>query len=77
MYAESGENDRASASYEKMLALGPTDDSSQAEVGAWYIRIGQRARGEALLAQALQRHPNDPWYYVRAAESLLSVPAGR
>ena len=77
VYAEAGENDRATDSYEKMLALDPKDDSSQAVVGAWYIRIGQREKGEALLAQALQRRRNDPWYYVRAAESLLGVTAGR
>jgi tetratricopeptide (TPR) repeat protein len=77
VYAESGENDRASVSYEKMLALDPKDDSSQAVVGAWYIRIGQREKGEALLAHALERRRNSPWYYVRAAESLLGVPAGR
>src|ERR1700737_106519 len=55
VYAEAGENDRASDSYEKMLALDPKDDSSQAVVGAWYIRIGQREKGDALLAQAMQR----------------------
>jgi tetratricopeptide (TPR) repeat protein len=77
VYAESGENARASDSYEKMLALDPKDDSTQAEVGAWYIRIGERARGEALLAKALQRQPNSTEYYVRAAESLLGVSAGR
>jgi tetratricopeptide (TPR) repeat protein len=77
VYAEAGENDKASASFEKMLALDPRDDSSQAEVGAWYMRIGQRAKGEALLAQALDRRPNEPWYYLHAAESLLGVPASR
>jgi hypothetical protein len=46
-------------------------------VGAWYIRIGQREKGDALLAQAMQRRRNSPWYYVRAAESLLGVSAGR
>jgi predicted Zn-dependent protease len=60
--------------YEKMLAIDPKDDSSQAEVGAWYIRIGQRAKGEALLAQALERRPNESGYYLRTAESLLGVP---
>lgn len=35
VYAEAGDNDRASLYYEKMLAVDPKDDSSQAEVGAW------------------------------------------
>ena len=73
VYAEAGENDKASALYERMLAIDPKDDSSQALVGAWYMRIGQREKGEALLARALERRPGDSGYYVRAAESLLGV----
>jgi tetratricopeptide (TPR) repeat protein len=75
VYAEAGENDKASALYERMLAIEPKDDSSQALLGAWYMRIGQRERGEMLLGQALQRRPNASDYYLRAAESLLRVPA--
>ena len=75
MYAEAGENDKASALYERMLAIEPKDDSSQALLGAWYMRIGQRERGEMFLGQALQRRPNASDYYLRAAESLLRVPA--
>jgi tetratricopeptide (TPR) repeat protein len=75
VYAEAGENDKASALYERMLAIEPKDDSSQALLGAWYMRIGQRERGEMFLGQALQRRPNASDYYLRAAESLLSVPA--
>jgi len=75
VYADAGENDKASALYEKMLAIDPKDDSSQALVGTWYMRIGQREKGEALLARALERRPSDSGYYVRAAESLLGVAA--
>jgi tetratricopeptide (TPR) repeat protein len=74
VYVEAGENDKATALYERMLAIDSKDDSSQAEVGAWYIRTGDRTKGEALLAQALQHRPNEPGHYVRAAESLLGVP---
>ena len=74
VYAEAGENDKATALYERMLAIDPKDDSSQAEVAAWYIRTGNRAKGEALLAMALQRRPNESGYYVRTAESLLGIP---
>jgi tetratricopeptide (TPR) repeat protein len=75
VYAEAGENDKATALYEKMLAIDPKDDSSQALVGAWYMRIGQREKGEALLERALQRRPGAAEYYIHAAESLLGVPA--
>lgn len=60
-----------------MLALNPKDDTGQAEVGAWYIRTGDRDKGEELFAKAFQRHPDEVWHYVRAAEALLGVPAGR
>jgi tetratricopeptide (TPR) repeat protein len=75
VYAEAGENDRAEDCYRKVLALNPKDDTGQAEIGAWYIRIGQREKGEALIGQALQRSPNEVWHYVRVAEALLGVPA--
>ena len=77
VYAEAGDTDKATASFEKMFALDPSDDSNEAVLGAWYIRIGQRDRGEALLTAALKRRPNESDYYVRAAESLLRVPVGR
>ena len=77
VYAEAGENDRAIDCFQKALADNPKDDTGQAEIGAWYIRIGQRDKGEVLLAQALQRNPNEMWHYVRAAEAFLNVPPGR
>ena len=52
----------------------PKDDTGQAEIGSWYIRIGQREKGEALVAQSLQRSPDEVWTYVRVAEALLGVP---
>jgi tetratricopeptide (TPR) repeat protein len=73
VYAEAGENDRASELYQKVLALNPKDDTGQAEIGSWYIRIGQREKGEALVAQSLQRSPDELWTYVRVAEAFLGV----
>jgi tetratricopeptide (TPR) repeat protein len=77
VYAEAGENSKAENCFQKALAADPKDDSGQAEVGAWYIRTGQRAKGEELLAKALQKHPDEIWHYVRASEALLGVPPGR
>jgi tetratricopeptide (TPR) repeat protein len=77
VYAEAGENDRAETCFQKMLAMDSKDDTGQALVGAWYIRIGQREKGEALLAQAFQRNPDEVWHYVAAAEAFLGVPKGR
>jgi tetratricopeptide (TPR) repeat protein len=77
VYAEAGDTAKAEENYGKMLVLDPEDDSQLAEVGAWYIRIGQRAKGEQYLAKAFQKGPHDPLHYVRAAEGLLGVPLGR
>jgi tetratricopeptide (TPR) repeat protein len=77
LYAEAGDQAKAEDAYQKLLAADPKDESSQAEVGAWYIRIGQRDKGEELLARAFARNPDEVWYYVRAGESYLGAPAGR
>ncbi|MBV8341797.1 MAG: hypothetical protein JO173_05385 [Gammaproteobacteria bacterium] len=79
IYADAGEQQKAEEQFQKMLALDVKgkDDTGRAEVGTWYIRIGQRDKGEELLAQALARNPDEVWHYVRAAEAYLGVPPGR
>lgn len=79
IYAEAGEIARAEELFQKVLAADrkQKDDTGRAEIGAWYIRIGQRDRGEDLLAQALTKNPDEVWHYVRAAEAYLGVPPGR
>lgn len=76
IHAEAGENAKAEEDFQKALALDPKDDTGRSEVGAWYIRLGQRDKGEALFEQAFARNPGEMWHYVRAAEAYLGVPAG-
>jgi tetratricopeptide (TPR) repeat protein len=76
VYAQAGEIDRAADCFQKTLAYDSKDDSGQAEIGAWYIRIGQRDKGEELLAQALARNPDEMWHYIRAAEAFLKISPG-
>ncbi len=73
IYAAAGDNARAEEYFRKSLDADPDDDSGHAEVGAWYIRNGQREKGEALLANAFARNDDELWHYVRAAEGLLNV----
>jgi tetratricopeptide (TPR) repeat protein len=75
IYADAGENDRAAEYFDRAIAADPKDDTGEAEIGSWYIRIGQREKGEQLLAKALAKHPDELWHYVRAAEGLLGVPS--
>jgi tetratricopeptide (TPR) repeat protein len=79
IYAAAGEAAKAQEQFQKMLAADPKqkDDTGRAEIGAWYIRFGQRDQGEELLAQALARSPDEVWHYVRAAEAYLGLPPGR
>lgn len=77
IYAEAKENGKAEEYFTKALTADPKDDSGHAEVGAWYIRIGQREKGEEELAKAFAKHPDEVWHYVRAAEGLLGAPPGR
>ena len=79
IYAEAGERQKAEEQFQKMLSadVKQKDDTGRAEIGAWYIRIGQRDKGEELIAQALARNPDEVWHYVRAAEAYLGVPPGR
>lgn len=74
IYAEAGENAKAESFLQKALVAEPKDDTGQAEVGAWYIRTGQREKGEELFAKAFARNPDELWHYVRVAEALLDVP---
>lgn len=77
IYAAAGENAQAETYFQRALAADPNDDTGQSEIGAWYIRNGQREKGEELLAKALAKNPEEVWHYVRASEAYLSVPTGR
>lgn len=73
VYAEAGENAKAEELFVRAVTADPKDDSGQAELGAWYIRVGQREKGEEMLAKAFARSPNEVWHYVRAGEALMGV----
>jgi tetratricopeptide (TPR) repeat protein len=73
VYADAGENDKAAQFFERSLADDPKDDTGQAEIGAWYIRMGKREQGEALFAKAFARNPDDGSHYLRAAQAFLNV----
>lgn len=73
VYAEAGENEPAEKLFVRAVSADPKDDSGQAELGAWYIRIGQREKGEEMLAKAFARSPDELWHYVRAGEAFMGV----
>jgi tetratricopeptide (TPR) repeat protein len=77
IYADAGDKVQADSYFQQALAADPKDDTGQSEMGAWYIRSGQRDKGEELLAKALAKNPEEVWHYVRAGEAYLGVPKGR
>jgi tetratricopeptide (TPR) repeat protein len=77
IFAAAGENAKAEDYFQRALAADPGDDTGQSEVGAWYIRLGRREEGEALLAKALAKNPDEVWHYVRASEAYLGIVPGR
>lgn len=77
IYADAGDNAQAESYFQRALAADANDDTGQSEIGAWYIRNGQREKGEELLAKALAKNPDDVWHFIRAGEAYLGVPKGR
>lgn len=77
IYSDGGDKSQADSYFQRAVAADPKDDTGQSEIGAWYIRNGQRDKGEELLAKALAKNPDDVWHYIRASEAYLGVPAGR
>jgi tetratricopeptide (TPR) repeat protein len=73
LYAEAGDNAKAEYFMRKAIDSDPKDDTGQAELGAWYVRTGQREKGEELLTKAFARNGDEFWHYVRAAEAYLGV----
>ncbi len=76
LYADVGEPAKADQYFTKAVAALPKDDIGQAEMAATYIRLGMRAKGEALFVKAATRNPGEVWHYVRVSEAFLNVPAG-
>ncbi len=73
-YREAGEWDKARVAFDKVLQLKPDDEDWQAEIGAYYLLKGDRARAEQLFTQSFQREPNNMWNALRAAGAYMGVP---
>ena len=73
VYAEAGEKEKAGACFDKVFVKNKRDDVGLSEVGAWYIRMGEREKGEELIRQALAINAKEVWHYVRAAEAYVGI----
>lgn len=72
IYREAGEWERAKALFERALRENPKDSQGMAEVGAYYLLLGDRAAAEALFDRSFNRE-DELWSTVAAAGSYLGV----
>ncbi|HUP45576.1 MAG TPA: tetratricopeptide repeat protein [Thermoanaerobaculia bacterium] len=73
VYYEANEWSRSKELFEKYLAKHPKDDKGLAEVGAYYLLKGDRAKAEELFERSF-RLEEEVWSTVNAAGAYLGVP---
>jgi tetratricopeptide (TPR) repeat protein len=73
VYNEAGEWDRAKSLFDRYFASNSDDAKGLAEVGAYYLLHGDRARAEQMFDRAFEADPNEVWVTVGAADAYLGV----
>ena len=73
VYFEAGEWPRAKEMFEEYVAKNPKDDKGLAEVGAYYLLKGERAKAEELFDKSF-RQQDELWSTVNAAGAYLGIP---
>ncbi|HEV7765475.1 MAG TPA: tetratricopeptide repeat protein [Thermoanaerobaculia bacterium] len=74
VYWEAGEWDQAREAFEKSLAKNPNDDKGLAELGAYYMIKGDRAKAEELFDKSFSIESGEVWSTGMIAGSYLGVP---
>lgn len=73
VYAEAGEWATAKPLFDQVVQVAPKDEDWLAEVGAAYVRAGDRAHGEELYARSLMQDPSNLHNALRMASAYLGV----
>jgi tetratricopeptide (TPR) repeat protein len=73
VHREAGEWEAAAPLFEQVLALEPKDEDWLAEIGAYYLLAGDRAKGEALLARSFVEDPSNLYNALRGASGYLGI----
>lgn len=73
VYWEAGEWDKARAAFEKSLASNPKDDKGLAELGAYYMIKGDRAKAEELFDRSFAIESGEVWNTAAMAGGYLGV----
>jgi tetratricopeptide (TPR) repeat protein len=73
VYWEAGEWDKARAAFEKSLAKNPNDDKGLAELGAYYLLKGDRAKAEEMFDKSFNIESGEVWNTGMVAGAYLGV----
>ncbi len=73
VYWEAGEWDKARAAFEKSLEKNPNDDKGLAELGAYYLIKGDRAKAEELFDRSFAIERDEVWNTTAMAAGYLGV----
>lgn len=73
VYWEAGEWEKAKEAFEKALAKNPNDDKGLAELGAYYLLKGDRAKAEELFARSFAIESGEVWNTSMMAGAYLGV----
>lgn len=73
VYWEAGEWDKARAAFEKSLTMNPKDDKGLAELGAYYMIKGDRAKAEELYDRSFAIESGENWNTAAMAGGYLGV----
>lgn len=73
VYWEAGEWDKARDAFEKSLAMNPNDDKGLAELGAYYLIKGDRAKAEELFDKSFSLESGEVWNTSMVAGGYLGV----
>lgn len=73
VYWEAGEWDKARTAFETSLAKNPKDDKGLAELGAYYLLKGDRAKAEELFDKSFNIESDEVWNTAMVAGGYLGV----
>lgn len=73
IYWEAGEWEKARTAFDKSLAMNPKDDKGLAELGAYYMLKGDRAKAEELFDRSFNIESGEVWNTSMIAGSYLGV----
>lgn len=73
VYREAGEWDKAKLFFDRYFQSSRDDGTGLAEVGAYYLRAGDRAEAEKLFDRSVDIEPEDLWATLHMAGAYLDV----